>query len=275
MYRKSSFASAFPKQWVAARRELEKALEPAQPTFTKRKLAWIGAAITLLPAFAVVVRGRVRAFPRKQADVIVVLGTAQYNGTPSRTFAARLQWAARLWHENKRLDVITVGGNLPGDNFTEAEVGRKYLLTARVDPEAVVAIEEGNDTRGSLEAVRAHLIEQGREDALLVLVSGPLHALRTELLAWQLGLKAIASATPYHTLTFGSPKWCKALVHELGGIAVVGVEWAAGPTARNMVEKGMRWVAAGVWPSRKARFNEIYNSNDHGQQLGPDNRPEG
>lgn len=266
MYRNTSFASAFPRQWIAARRELEQALQPAEPKLTKRNIAYGALAVTLLPAVAVIARGRVRAYPRKQADVIVVLGTAQYNGTPSRTFAARLQWAARLWHENKRLDVITVGGNLPGDNFTEAEVGRKYLLTNRVDPEAVVAIEQGNDTRGSLEAVRAYLKEQGREDAFLVLVTGPLHALRSEFLAWQMGLKAIASATGYHTLTFGSPKWFKALAHELGGLVVVGVAWGLGEEARDMVEQGLRRIAAGLWPSRKARYNKIYNKNPNSNE---------
>ena len=59
-------------------------------------------------------------------DALLILGTAQYNGVPSRQFAARLDHAAEIWQPGQR--VFTCGGKLPGDAFTEAAVGKRYLI---------------------------------------------------------------------------------------------------------------------------------------------------
>ena len=48
---------------------------------------------------------------------VVVLGTAQYDGRPSRILAGRLRHAGEL-AISRGLPVITVGGQLPGDRFT-------------------------------------------------------------------------------------------------------------------------------------------------------------
>ena len=68
---------------------------------------------------------------RRPVDVVVVLGAAQYDGKPSSIFAARLRHAeapvrsgARPAHRHRR------AASRAGDNFTEAEAGRRYLLGA-------------------------------------------------------------------------------------------------------------------------------------------------
>ena len=78
----------------------------------------------------------------------IVLGTAQYDGRPSRILASRLRHAGEL-ATAEGLEVITVGGKLPGDRFTEAGVGRTYLRE-HFPHLTVHAVEEGMDTRSSL-----------------------------------------------------------------------------------------------------------------------------
>ncbi|MET0199253.1 MAG: YdcF family protein, partial [Rhodococcus fascians] len=44
------------------------------------------------------------------AQAIVVLGAAQYSGTPSSVFEARLSQAAALYEEGVAPEIVTVGG---------------------------------------------------------------------------------------------------------------------------------------------------------------------
>lgn len=69
------------------------------------------AILASIPPLAMVVRGRIRPKnSRKRFPTIVVLGTAQYDGVPSRQFAGRLKWAAEQWHTQRSQKVVTVGG---------------------------------------------------------------------------------------------------------------------------------------------------------------------
>ena len=56
---------------------------------------------------------------RVEADAIVVLGAAQYDGEPSPVLAADSTMREKLWREGVAPIVVTTGSNLPGDRFTE------------------------------------------------------------------------------------------------------------------------------------------------------------
>src|SRR5438874_5414489 len=86
------------------------------------------------------------------ADAIVVLGAAQYNGTPTPVFVGRLEQAELLYHEHRASRVVVLGGNQPGDVTTEAASGRNYLIAHGLPPGSVWAEPEGNDTYESLQA---------------------------------------------------------------------------------------------------------------------------
>ena len=150
----------------------------------------------LLAITNILVRGRFRPTnTRHRFDTILVLGTTQYGGVPSRQFAARLRWAAELWHMHGTQNIITVGGKLPTDTTTEAEVGRNYLLQAKVDPDCLIPVPEGNDTLGSYHAALERLGDDYH--GTILIVTDPNHALRAELLAKQIGMNARVSPTPY------------------------------------------------------------------------------
>ncbi|WP_127784828.1 YdcF family protein [Rhodococcus sp. X156] len=130
---------------------------------------------------------------RTPADALLVLGAAQYDGTPSAVFAARLEHARALYAEGVAPLVITVGGKQPGDEFTEAASGRRYLVDAGVPASAIAAVEDGADTLGSIKAVA----ELMRADNLsrVVVVSDPWHSARTLAMAENEGLHAQSSPT--------------------------------------------------------------------------------
>ena len=127
------------------------------------------------------------------ADVIVVLGAAQYDGRPSPVFEGRLRQAALLYREGRSARVLVLGANQPGDITTEAAAGRNFLLDEGLPDDAVFADPEGNDTYESLEAAARFMKRRGLRSAFLV--SDPWHNLRIKRMASDLGIQGYASAT--------------------------------------------------------------------------------
>jgi uncharacterized SAM-binding protein YcdF (DUF218 family) len=152
-------------------------------------------AAVVLAALAVVAGTGVRVWwvarqdDRPRSDAIVVLGASQFDGRPSAVFRARLDHAKALYDDGVAPRIVTVGGGRPGDRFTEAEAGARYLRGKGVS--AVVAVGVGSDTLRSLKAAKGRFAENGWTSA--VLVTDPWHSLRSRRMATDLGLTAVTS----------------------------------------------------------------------------------
>ena len=85
------------------------------------------------------------------ADVIIVLGAAEYRGRPSPVLKARLNHALALYREGLSPYIMTTGGSGGDPVFTEGEVGRGYLTQRGVPSEAILVEPEGTTTVQSLE----------------------------------------------------------------------------------------------------------------------------
>ena len=129
---------------------------------------------------------------QRPVDAVVVLGAAQYDGEPSSIFAARLRHAEGLYRDGSPRSSSPRAGAARAI-FTEAEAGRRYLLGRGVPAGAVVAVGEGSDTLGSLQAVAARAERDGWSSALVV--SDPWHSLRARTMARDSGLSAWTSPT--------------------------------------------------------------------------------
>jgi uncharacterized SAM-binding protein YcdF (DUF218 family) len=123
---------------------------------------------------------------RSPADAIIVLGAAQYNGTPSPVFRARLDHAAELYRAGVAPRIITIGGGRSGDASTEGDAGRAYLAHLGIDAAALESVGTGDDTLASLRAVRAVLVAD--DQSSVVVVTDPWHAARAGMMATDLGL---------------------------------------------------------------------------------------
>jgi uncharacterized SAM-binding protein YcdF (DUF218 family) len=82
----------------------------------------------------------------RQADVILVLGAAEYRGRPSQVLRARLDHALELYQKKLAPLVLTTGGAGGDPVFTEGGVGRTYLIGHGVPPEAIIVENEGETT---------------------------------------------------------------------------------------------------------------------------------
>ncbi len=127
------------------------------------------------------------------ADAIVVLGAAQFNGTPSPVLASRLDHARQLWDDGAAALIVTTGSKLEGDAFTEGYAGFEYLLQSGVPESDLLVITDGSSTWEQLSATKRQL--QLLDIDSVMLVSDPYHALRLRQIASEVGLRSKISPT--------------------------------------------------------------------------------
>jgi uncharacterized SAM-binding protein YcdF (DUF218 family) len=134
-----------------------------------------------------------RVDDRSAADVVVVLGAAQYDGKPSKVLEARLRHAKTLYEDGVAGHIVTAGGRRAGDKYTEAEAGARWLTGQGVPRDRVIEVDEGADTLGTLRAVADSVRARGWHSA--VIVSDPWHSQRARTMAADVGLDAWTSPT--------------------------------------------------------------------------------
>src|SRR5262245_39959405 len=162
----------------------------------RRHPVWTVVGVVLVAAIAVVGWSAVTVWRAAhhdgaadvdRADAIIVLGAAQYNGTPSPVFQGRLDHTVLLWNQGRADLVITVGSKQPGDRFTEAAAGAAYLEDHGVPAENIVALPTGHTTYTSLQAATNEMARRGLDTAFLV--SDPWHNARIDAMADDLGIE--------------------------------------------------------------------------------------
>ncbi len=129
----------------------------------------------------------------ERADIIIVLGAAQYNGTPSPVFQGRLDHGILLFQQGWADRVMVVGGKAPGDSTTEAQAGRDYLVSQGIPAASALAEPVGRTTYESLVGAAHYMKQHGMKSAFLV--SDPWHNARIKRMASDLGIQGYASAT--------------------------------------------------------------------------------
>ena len=160
-----------------------------------------------------------RSSGTREVDAIVVMGVAQYDGRPSPQLQARLDHVLTLWKEGVAKLVVTTGGNQPGDRFTEARASADYLVAGGI-PESAISMEDiGATTLQSLQGVAEILHSRGLSS--IEIVTDPYHALRSRLIAQDLGLTAYVSPTEHSAVTGGAEK--RRMINEGLGLALAHV----------------------------------------------------
>jgi len=88
----------------------------------------------------------------RPADVILVMGAAEYRGRPSPVLQGRLNHALLLYLKEMAPYILTTGGAGGDPQFTEGEVARAYLVMHGVPAEAIITDAVGSTTGQSLDA---------------------------------------------------------------------------------------------------------------------------
>jgi uncharacterized SAM-binding protein YcdF (DUF218 family) len=130
----------------------------------------------------------------KPADIILVLGAAEYRGKPSPVLRGRLDHGLELFHEKKAPLILTTGGAGGDPTFTEGEVGRDYLVRRGVPSEAILVEAEGESTAHSLAAAAAIMHRMNLKTCIVV--SDGYHIYRAKKMLESEGFSVYGSPRP-------------------------------------------------------------------------------
>ena len=127
----------------------------------------------------------------RHADVILVLGAAEYRGRPSPVFRARLDHALELYNQGLSRLIMTTGGAGGDPVFTEGGVGRTYLIAHGVPSEWIVVEQEAGSTVESTAMAGEIMHRMGLES--VIVVSDGYHIFRVKRMLQFRGLKVYGS----------------------------------------------------------------------------------
>ena len=160
--------------------------------FIRRIITIVVVLALIAPAYSVSQVWRAAKNPVvRQADVIVVLGTAQLNGKPGEALEARLIEAKRIYDLGYASSIITVGAGAPGDRTTEAASSKYWLRKNGIPAKKITAIEEGRDTLVSTKAYAAVMKKRYVSD--VIIVTDPYHCKRAMAMANDQGVISTCS----------------------------------------------------------------------------------
>jgi uncharacterized SAM-binding protein YcdF (DUF218 family) len=127
----------------------------------------------------------------RPADVILVLGAAEYHGKPSPVLKARLDHALDLYNRKLASRIMTTGGAGGEHVYTEGTVGRAYLTGHGVPPESVIVENEGESTVQSTTIAVEIMQRMGLHT--VIVVSDGYHIYRVKKMLEARGLVAYGS----------------------------------------------------------------------------------
>jgi len=139
------------------------------------------------------------------ADIILVLGAAEYRGRPSPVLRARLDHAFELYEQRLAPRIMTSGGAGGDPIFTEGGVGRSYLISRGVPSEAIVVENEGESTVEST-AMAGEIMHRMGLHAVIV-VSDGYHIYRVKKMLQFRGLKVYGSPRKEHSPDRLQERW--------------------------------------------------------------------
>jgi uncharacterized SAM-binding protein YcdF (DUF218 family) len=141
----------------------------------------------------------------RPADVILVLGAAEYRGKPSPVLKARLDHVLWLYYQHFAPRILTTGGAGGDPIFTEGEVSRAYLVERGIPSESIIVESEGESTMHST-AVAAEIMRRMGLKSCIV-VSDGYHIFRVKKMLEFRGLSVYGSPRPEEPKGTWKEKW--------------------------------------------------------------------
>ncbi len=171
-----------------------------------KKIILCGTAILavciITCAFQIVYFGE-SAKPQK-ADCIIILGCRVYGSTPSPFLVWRTEQGFKLFKEGYAKYIIVSGGKGTGEDISEAQAMKTYLVSKGMDPSKIIMEDKSGSTMANL--INSKDIMENKKMKTAIIVSNKYHLKRASLMAKHQGIKATYSGVfvkPYksHEIT--------------------------------------------------------------------------
>src|SRR5699024_6136132 len=108
-----------------------------------------------------------KAIP-KRSDCIIVLGCSVYGTVPSPFLKGRLQHATGLYSEGYADYIIVSGGQGAGEDISEAEAMKNYLLIHGMDENKIIVEDRSTSTYENLKYSKEEMDKRSLRDAIIV-----------------------------------------------------------------------------------------------------------
>ena len=130
----------------------------------------------------------------RPADVIIIMGAAEYRGRPSPVLRARIDHALDLYRRKLAPRIMTTGGAGGDPVYTEGEVARNYLVRQGV-PSEMILVENEADSTWKSTAIAAEMMRRMNLKSA-ILVSDGYHIYRAKKMLEFRGLDVYGSPRP-------------------------------------------------------------------------------
>lgn len=121
------------------------------------------------------------------------MGAAATDKSVSEVYKQRLNHAVELYNEEYINKIIVTGGKSDGNEYSDAEIARRYLVEQGVKAEDLLLEEASTITQENLENSKKIMDKEGVYTTLII--SDPLHMKRAMLLAKDIGISSYSSPT--------------------------------------------------------------------------------
>lgn len=163
------------------------------------KLVFILGVTFLMIVEVVIFYSGVKTDIQEESDYIIVLGASVKGERPSLTLRRRIQKAEEYLDLHEDTKAILSGGQGPGEDITEAEAMRRYLVEHGIDENRLILEEQSTSTMENIK-FSYQLIKNDYgnvTDVDVIVISSRFHLLRSQIIANKQGheVKAIGSTT--------------------------------------------------------------------------------
>lgn len=139
-------------------------------------------------------------------DYLVVLGAAVRGTEPTLSLEHRLQKADDYLSKNPLSKVIVSGGRGDGEDISEAECMKRYLVSHGIDPDRIIKEEKSTSTMENLSFSKKIIEDEGGDISSVAILSSPYHLYRAKYMARSLGYidpAGVACVYGYPVYTLG------------------------------------------------------------------------
>ena len=156
---------------------------------------WLGMFCFLLIEGIILYHGK--KAPEKNADYAIVLGAQVRGKIPSKTLYQRIKTAASYLLDNPNTKVICSGGQGSGEEISEALAIKQGLLSLGIEESRIILEDKSTNT---LENLKNSLEIMNDANAKVVIITSDFHCFRSVMLAKNLGIHNVSSASAYEFL---------------------------------------------------------------------------
>lgn len=162
------------------------------------KVAFIFGIIFLIVVELFIYYAGVKTNLKEESDYIIVLGASVKGETPSLTLRRRIIKAQEYLELHADTKAILSGGQGPGENITEAEAMRRYLVNGGIGEERLLLENKSTSTMENIKFSYEIIHSIAEEaDPKVIVITSRFHILRSQIIARKQGVrvKGIGSTT--------------------------------------------------------------------------------